>query len=196
MGKFAAPGRGETEQAMPTKPVIPGRQSLRLAVIAVALGVLLAGCGGPDLARTRTGAHQPAAAGKAYNAAPTNVPYRLGKPYTVRGVRYVPHDDPRYDRTGMASWYGGKFHGRKTASGQRYDMNAYTAAHTTLPMGTQVRVTNIANGRSVIVTINDRGPFAHRRIIDLSRAAAKYLGFISQGTARVRVTFYRPARRG
>ncbi len=163
-----------------------GRLLATLALFLLA-GALTA-CGGGDVARQRGGA--------VYDAAPRNVPYQLGKPYVVRGVRYAPRDEPRYDRTGMASWYGGKFHGRKTASGQRFDMHAFTAAHTTLPMGTQVRVTNLGNGRSVIVTINDRGPFAHGRIIDLSRAAAKYLGFINQGTARVRVTHYRPARRG
>ncbi len=162
-----------------------GRLFTALA-IAVLAGALTA-CGGGGAPRPVAGV---------YNVAPTNVPYRLGKPYTVRGVRYVPRDQPRYDRTGMASWYGGKFHGRKTASGQTYNMHAFTAAHTTLPMGTQVRVTNLSNGRSVIVTINDRGPFARGRIIDLSRAAANYLGFITQGTARVRVTHYKPARRG
>ncbi len=163
------------------------RKYFTVLVIAFT-AVSITACGGGDVA--------PRPVAGVYNAAPTNVPYRLGKPYVVRGVRYVPRDEPRYDRTGMASWYGGKFHGRKTASGQTYNMHAFTAAHTTLPMGTQVRVTNLANGRSVIVTINDRGPFAHGRIIDLSRAAAKYLGFINQGTARVRVTHYKPARRG
>jgi len=92
-----------------------------------------------------------------------------------------------YDRVGHASWYGKKFHGRKTASGQRYNMYAFTAAHRTLPFGTQVAVTNLANGRTVRVVINDRGPFVRGRLIDVSRRAAHDLGFLNQGTARVRV---------
>ncbi len=110
-----------------------------------------------------------------------------GKPYSVNGVRYVPRAQPGYDATGTASWYGGKFHGRRTASGQRYDMNAMTAAHRTLPFGTRVRVTNLRNDRAVVVTINDRGPFVRGRIIDVSRRAAERLGFRGHGTTRVRV---------
>ncbi len=112
---------------------------------------------------------------------------QVGKPYRVNGVRYVPKAQPGYDATGIASWYGGKFHGRRTASGQRYDMNAMTAAHRTLPFGTKVRVTNLRNDRTVVLTINDRGPFARGRIIDVSRRAAERLGFRSRGTTRVRV---------
>ena len=89
--------------------------------------------------------------------------------------------------TGLASWYGKKFHGRLTASGERYDMAALTAAHQTLPFGSRVRVTNLANGRSVVVVINDRGPFAKDRLIDLSHAAAKKLGIVNDGVAEVRV---------
>lgn len=111
----------------------------------------------------------------------------VGKPYRVNGVRYVPKAQPDYDVTGVASWYGGKFHGRRTASGQRYDMNAMTAAHRTLPFGSKVRVTNLRNDRAVILTINDRGPFVRGRIIDVSRRAAERLGFRGQGTTRVRV---------
>ncbi len=88
---------------------------------------------------------------------------------------------------GIASWYGGKFHGRKTASGERYDMNKLTAAHKTLPFGTRVRVTNLDTGRNVVVRINDRGPFVRGRIIDLSRAAARKVDMIRSGTARVLV---------
>ena len=111
----------------------------------------------------------------------------VGKPYRVNGVRYVPRVQPGYDVTGVASWYGGKFHGRRTASGQRYDMNAMTAAHRTLPFGTKVRVTNLRNDRAVVLTINDRGPFVRGRIIDVSRRAAERLGFRGRGTTRVRV---------
>ena len=101
-----------------------------------------------------------------------------------------------YDRTGKASWYGERYHGRTTASGVRFDMNAMTAAHPPLPTGTLVRVTNLQNSRSVVVVIADRGPVTRKRIIDLSYAAAKHLGFITQGTAKVRVTYLKPAVRG
>jgi rare lipoprotein A len=91
-------------------------------------------------------------------------------------------------QTGMISYYGGKFHGRKTASGAPFDKNALTAAHRTLPFGTRVKVTNLDNGRSVIVTVNDRGPYAHGRILDLSEAAAREIGLISKGTTKARIT--------
>lgn len=93
----------------------------------------------------------------------------------------------RHLQTGQASWYGKRFHGRTTASGARFDMNAMTAAHRTLPFGTEVKVINVANGRAVVVTINDRGPFVKGRIIDLSRAAAAQLGFLKKGVTKVRV---------
>ncbi len=127
---------------------------------------------------------------------PTGTPYRaylVGQPYQVNGRTYVPEEDFDYDRTGVASWYGSDFHGRRTANGETYDMNALTAAHPTLPMPTIVRVTNLDNGRSVIVRINDRGPFAEERIIDMSRAGARELGFENAGLARVRVTVMREA---
>lgn len=89
--------------------------------------------------------------------------------------------------SGVASWYGGKFHGRKTANGERYDMNKLTAAHKSLPFGTRVKVTNRKNGRSVIVRINDRGPYAGKRVIDLSRKAAEAVGMIRSGIAPVTV---------
>ena len=90
-------------------------------------------------------------------------------------------------QVGVASWYGGKCHGRTTASGEPYDMHAMTAAHPSLPFGTKVRVTNLENGRSVVLRINDRGPYAKRRIIDVSRHAADHLGFRKAGVAKVRV---------
>ncbi len=112
---------------------------------------------------------------------------RVGKPYQVKEVWYYPKRQPDYDETGIASWYGEKFHGRRTANGEIYDMNALTAAHKTLPLPTNVRVTNLTNGRSMILRVNDRGPFAHGRIIDVSRRAAQLLGFQGAGTAKVRV---------
>lgn len=117
--------------------------------------------------------------------APTT--YKIGKPYQIAGVWYYPEEDYEYDESGIASWYGAKFHGRRTANGEVYDMNALTAAHRTLPMPSFVRVTNLENGRSLILRVNDRGPFARGRIIDISRRGAQLLNFQRQGTARVRV---------
>jgi rare lipoprotein A len=165
------------------------------AMLLLAAASLVAG-GGDDETRRAGGATVAATPTGQAKAPPANIPYKLGKPYTVAGVRYVPRDDRSYDRTGMASWYGKEFHGKPTATGRKFNMYEMTAAHTTLPTGTQVRVTNLTNGRSVIVVIADRGPFSKKRIIDLSYAAAKHLGFVNQGTAKVRVTYVRPARRG
>ena len=113
--------------------------------------------------------------------------YKVGNPYQIEGVWYYPAVDPDYGETGIASWYGVPFHGRRTANGAIYDMNALTAAHRTLPMPFKVRVTNLDNGRSMVLTINDRGPYARSRIIDVSRRVAQLLGFEKKGTALVRV---------
>ncbi|MGH7037579.1 MAG: septal ring lytic transglycosylase RlpA family protein [Stellaceae bacterium] len=113
--------------------------------------------------------------------------YRVGTPYEVSGVWYYPHIDYHYDRTGVASWYGPKYDGRLTANGEIFDMNALSAAHPTLPLPSIVRVTDLQNGRSLDLRINDRGPFVDGRIIDLSRRAAQLLGFEGHGTAPVRV---------
>jgi len=113
--------------------------------------------------------------------------YKVGKPYQIDGAWYYPAVDYTYAETGIASWYGPDFHGLATANGETYDMNALTAAHRTLPMPSMVRVTNLENGRQIALRINDRGPFANNRIIDVSRRAAQLLGFEQQGTARVRV---------
>src|SRR5690349_3310034 len=114
-------------------------------------------------------------------------PYKVGKPYQVQGIWYYPKADYKYSETGIASWYGPGFHGNQTANGEVYDQNGLTAAHKTLPMPSLVRVTNLENGRSIQVRVNDRGPFATGRIIDLTRRGAQLLGFIENGTARVRV---------
>ena len=113
--------------------------------------------------------------------------YKVGNPYQIEGVWYYPAEDPDYGETGIASWYGKPFHGRRTANGAIYDMNALTAAHRTLPMPFQVRVTNLDNGRSLVLTVNDRGPYARGRILDVSRRAAQLLGFQKKGIALVRV---------
>lgn len=117
------------------------------------------------------------------------------RPYEVRGRRYSPSEQPNYDEVGMASWYGAQFNGRATASGERFDMNSLSAAHKTLPLPALVEVTNLSNGRSAVVRVNDRGPFAEGRIIDLSRGAAEEIGLLSQGVGRVRVRYVGPAPR-
>lgn len=121
---------------------------------------------------------------------------RIGNPYTVFGQTYTPAHDPNYDMSGVASWYGDKFHGKPTASGEVYDKRAMTAAHPTLPLNSLVFVTNLDNGRTAIVRINDRGPFKDNRIIDLSEAAAEHLGSRSVGLARVRVQYAGPSTHG
>ena len=120
--------------------------------------------------------------------------YQVGKPYEVRGKLYKPEEDPDYVAVGMASWYGPNFHGRLTANGEVYDQYALSAAHPTLPLPSYARVTNLDNGRSVIVRINDRGPFAHGRIIDLSARAAEVLNYKKKGVANVQVEYVGKAR--
>ena len=118
---------------------------------------------------------------------------RVGKTYTVMGQTYTPKHNPDYDRTGEASWYGPKFNGKPTATGEKFNMNDLTAAHRTLPLNSMVFVTNKENGRTLMVRVNDRGPFAHGRIIDLSKASAEALGITTQGVAQVRVQYAGPA---
>ena len=115
--------------------------------------------------------------------------YRVGKPYQVAGRTYVPEENTRDRAEGLASWYGDDFHGRLTANGEVFDMTSITAAHPTLPMPSYVRVTNTANGKSLIVRVNDRGPYHGNRIIDVSHRAATLLGFRGNGVARVRVEY-------
>lgn len=118
------------------------------------------------------------------------------RPYQIRGRWYRPVEQPDYDETGLASWYGDAFHGRPTATGERFDMHGMSAAHKTLPLPGLVEVTNLANGRSVVLRLNDRGPFVDNRIIDLSRGAAVELDLLSQGVGRVRVRYLGMAPRG
>jgi rare lipoprotein A len=115
--------------------------------------------------------------------------YRVGKPYTVAGRVYVPEEDVNYREEGMASWYGDDFHGRLTANGEVFDMASLTAAHPTLPMPCYARVTNLRNGKSLIVRVNDRGPYHGNRLIDVSNKAAELLEFKGNGVARVRVEY-------
>jgi rare lipoprotein A len=119
--------------------------------------------------------------------------YRVGKPYQVAGRMYVPEHDENYRAEGIASWYGAEFHGRLTANGEIYDKEGISAAHPTLPMPCYARVTNLANGRSIIVRVNDRGPYAKDRVIDLSSRTAELLGYKGNGVARVSVEYVGPA---
>ena len=140
--------------------------TLRNFLIFSIITILLAGCAGSSM----------------YN-------YKVStKPYTINGTTYYPMASANgFSETGMASWYGPDFHGKKTASGETYNKYAYTAAHKTLPFGTKVKVTNLDNGLSTTVVINDRGPFKSGRVIDLSYSAAKDISMIGTGTARVRI---------
>ncbi len=115
--------------------------------------------------------------------------YKVGDPYQVGGRWYNPREQPDYDRVGIASWYGSDFHGRHTANGEVFDMNALTAAHPTLPLPSYAYVTNLSNNRTVLVRINDRGPYVGDRVIDLSRKSADALGLRSGGTGKVRVRY-------
>jgi rare lipoprotein A len=115
--------------------------------------------------------------------------YRVGKPYMVAGRMYVPEEDANYRAEGMASWYGDDFHGRLTANGEVFDMGSLTAAHPTLPIPSYARVTNLRNGKSLIVRVNDRGPYHGNRLIDVSNKAAELLEFKSHGVAKVRVEY-------
>lgn len=115
--------------------------------------------------------------------------FKLGKPYKIDGKWYYPQHNENYSEVGMASWYGPGFHNEYTANGEVFDKYEMTAAHRTLPLPSMVRVTNLENNRSVVLRVNDRGPFAGARIIDVSKKAAKKLGFLEKGTAKVRVTY-------
>lgn len=115
--------------------------------------------------------------------------YRVGKPYMIGGREYVPQEDINYSAVGMASWYGDDFHGRYTANGEIFDMNSLSAAHPTLPLPSYVRVTNLANHKSMVVRVNDRGPYVGNRLIDVSVRTAKLLGFYGNGLTKVKVEY-------
>jgi rare lipoprotein A (peptidoglycan hydrolase) len=117
--------------------------------------------------------------------------FKIGQPYTAFGVSYVPQDYESFEEIGTASWYGSEFHGKKTANGEIYNMGDLTAAHPTLPLPSLIRVTNLQNGKIQILRVNDRGPFAKNRIIDVSEKAAEILGFKNKGTTEVKVELLR-----
>lgn len=169
------------------------RLAIQLSFMAAA-AVVLSACGTTQASRTAP-PHRTADAPRPQRPNPaigTEVG-KVGRPYEVRGVWYTPRHDPDYDETGLASWYGEAHNGKPTALGERFDMNALSAAHKTLPLPSLVEVTNLENGRKATLRINDRGPFVEGRIIDLSKAAAEELGMLRAGVARVRVRYVGPA---
>ena len=149
---------------------------MRNILYPIAIAFLLSGCTAFEVA-----------VDLAKKASRSDARYKVGKPYAVKGVWYYPERNLSYDETGIASWYGREFGGRPTANGETFNPSVVSAAHKTLPMPSAVRVTNLENGRSMVVRVNDRGPFVTGRIIDLSREGARLLGFEKQGVARVRV---------
>lgn len=142
--------------------------------------LLLNGCASGDEALGGRYSQRTAISGK-------NGTYKIGKPYKIMGKWYYPKEDYSYSEVGMASWYGEDFHAKYTANGEIYDMNTLTAAHRTLPLPSIVRVTNLENGRSLVLRVNDRGPFAKNRIIDISKRGAQLLGYKEKGITKVRV---------
>jgi len=169
---------------------------LRKTVVLVAMGLMLASCssGGKQQASKDPFAGK----GSPHYSGKGEVPwgggrYHVGKPYQVAGRWFEPHEDPDYDKKGTASWYGEAFNRRKTSNGEWFDMTRLTAAHPTLPLPSYVKVTNLENGREVVVRVNDRGPFVGTRIIDLSKRSAEVLDFKNKGKAQVRVQYIGPA---
>lgn len=173
---------------------IQSSASARNFIVILASGSLLAACATakPQYAVRGPGAHSPSA--KAPSGAGGR--YKLGEPYQVAGVWYVPKEEPNYDQQGVASWYGNEFHQKTTANGEIFDMTLPSAAHPTLPLPSIVEVTNLDNGKRINVRVNDRGPFVGGRIIDLSQEGARQLGFDRTGTANVRVRYVAPAPLG
>lgn len=175
-----------------------GRRNRRSRLCAplglVAAGLLLASCGSADKFARKIDPKYGVPSSPRVIAEGQPIPkgggtYRVGKPYVVAGRNYVPEENPDYAAEGLASWYGNDFHGRLTANGEIFDKESISAAHPTLPMPSYVRVTNLRNRKSLIVRVNDRGPFHANRVIDLSYKAANLLGFHDNGVARVRVEY-------
>lgn len=174
-------------------PVMSRR--LPMFVLAVLSSGLVA-CGGR--ADAPSPVRVPDRASGSHTAVANPAPFVRGtlRPYVIRGRTYTPVIDESYDQTGTASWYGDAFHGRPTATGEIYDMNGMSAAHRTLPLPSLAEVTNLETGQSIVVRLNDRGPFVGDRIIDLSRGAADALGIRNQGLAQVRVRYIGQAPQG
>ena len=164
----------------------------------VACTLTLANCGkGPSFSNKYGVAASPRVVGPGEPVPKGGGRYAVGKPYVIAGKTYVPEENAEgYSATGIASWYGDDFHGRKTSNGEIFDMNSIAAAHPTLPLPSYVRVTNVKNNRSLIVRVNDRGPFHEGRVIDVSVRAAQLLGFYETGTTRVKIDYVGKASLG
>ena len=160
---------------------------------ATLCALALAHCSAPGLFGSKNSEYSPRVVEEGEPVPKGGGRYSVGKPYQVNGRTYHPRINTAYRAEGIASWYGRDFHGRLTANGEVYDMHAISAAHPTMPLPSYARVTNLENDRSMIVRVNDRGPYARNRIIDLSTGTAKALGFHGRGLARVRVEYVGPA---
>jgi len=197
-----------------SNPSSDSKTSVPVAVLAkIAMAAFgcaaLASCANSPNAYSQNGTTMVAAAGPETAAVPVPLPPVKGredlarndadkanlgkngtnKPYVANGTRYEPHADPHYTAVGLASWYGAGFHGRQTADGERFDMGGLTAAHKTMPLPSYARVTNMSNGASIVVRVNDRGPYVHGRLIDLSSRAADLLQFKNSGVGKVKVEY-------
>jgi rare lipoprotein A len=190
---------------MGTMPVFARAPALdikkfKLFLLASVLGAALSGCSSQMASRGFSPSEYGVPASERVVAMGQPVPkgggvYRVGKPYQVRGLWYYPKENPAgYQATGIASWYGDDFHGRRTANGEVYNMYALSAAHPTLPLPSYARVTNVANGRSVVVRVNDRGPFHSGRVIDLSKRASLLLDMHGAGLGKVKVAYMGKAK--
>jgi rare lipoprotein A len=204
-GSFAAHLRAESVPHMFSQGLRPLLRAAGVAVAIVTFAAPLGGCGGgsavvpqaslapaksePKFPETVWGEASVRVASENERIVKGGGQYKVGTPYQVADKWYNPREQPDYDRVGIASWYGSDFHGRRTSNGEVYDMHALTAAHPTLPMPSYVYVTNMANGRTILVRVNDRGPYVANRIIDLSKASAHALDLHGGGVGRVRVTY-------
>jgi rare lipoprotein A len=168
-----------------------GRFSRIARLFGLSAGCLaLANCANNNLSSTKYGASSSTRVVERGEPVPKGGGvYRVGKPYVIGGREYVPQENVNYLAIGMASWYGDDFHGRYTANGEIFDMNSLSAAHPTLPLPSYVRVTNLANRHSLVVRVNDRGPYVGDRVIDVSVKTAKLLGFYGEGVAKVKVEY-------
>src|SRR5271157_3410873 len=184
--------------------LLAGKRKWRGAAILGLTAVALAGCATQTPQVSYSHGHEHFAQAK-YGRASAKVvadgqpvprgggQYLVGRPYTVAGHRYYPSENASYSAVGMASWYGAAFHGRRTANGEVYDMASFTAAHPTMPLPSYARVTNLSNGYSIVVRVNDRGPYHGGRVMDVSSRVADVLDFKGAGTARIKVEYVGPA---
>ncbi|MBS7542593.1 septal ring lytic transglycosylase RlpA family protein [Ancylobacter oerskovii] len=192
MGQEAALGRGAGKKT--ARFGSSGLSGVCRVAVLVGAGLLVANCTGENKLTSKIDPKYGVSASPRVVKPGDPVPkgggtYRVGKPYTVAGRVYTPSENSKYRSEGLASWYGDDFHGRLTANGEVFDMHSIAAAHPTLPMPSYVKVTNLSNNRSMVVRVNDRGPYHGNRVIDVSSRAADLLGFKRSGTARVRVEY-------